>query len=106
MHSPSQSLWSSDGEEVHTVTLDFLFIGIRTIAVLQCCRPAGSGAAELSVLCPLWCPSTACKIKISNDHIVTNDVEAIDQHPVTGFMQRACIKLFQKLNALKDLRPQ
>lgn len=23
MHSPSQSLWSSDGEEVHSVTLDF-----------------------------------------------------------------------------------
>lgn len=34
MHSPSQSLWSSDGEEVHSVTLDFLFIGIRTITVL------------------------------------------------------------------------
>lgn len=25
MHSPSQSLWSSDGEEVHSVTLDFYF---------------------------------------------------------------------------------
>lgn len=34
MHSPSQSLWSSDGQEVHSVTLDFLFIGIRTITVL------------------------------------------------------------------------
>lgn len=25
MHSPSQSLWSCDGEEVHSVTLEFLF---------------------------------------------------------------------------------
>lgn len=39
MHSPSQSMWSSDGEEVHSVTLDFLFIGIRTITVLWRCRP-------------------------------------------------------------------
>lgn len=34
MHSPSQSPWSSDGEEVHSVTLGFLLIGIRTITVL------------------------------------------------------------------------
>lgn len=46
MHSPSQSLWSSDGEEVHSVTLEFfffsfrlvLFIGIRTITVLLVLR--------------------------------------------------------------------
>lgn len=46
MHSPSQSLWSSDGEEVHSVTLGFffffvrllLFIGIRTITVLLMLR--------------------------------------------------------------------
>lgn len=34
MHSYSLSLWSSDREEVHSVTLGFLFIGIRTITVL------------------------------------------------------------------------
>lgn len=45
MHSPSQSLWSSDGEEVHSVTLEnffsrlLLFIGIgRTITVLLVLR--------------------------------------------------------------------
>lgn len=44
MHSPSQSLWSSDGEEVHSVTLEFFFvrlllsIGIRTITVLLVLR--------------------------------------------------------------------
>lgn len=39
MHSPSQSLWSSDGEEVHSVTLGFLFLGARTITALQRCGP-------------------------------------------------------------------
>lgn len=81
MHSLSQSLWSSDGEEVHSVTLDFLFIGIRTITVLQCCGPATSTkAAMLSVLLPLWCPSTAFKIQNLNHYFVTNYIEAIDQH--------------------------
>lgn len=39
MHSPSQSLWSSDGEEVHSVTLGFLFLGRRTITARQRCGP-------------------------------------------------------------------
>ena len=108
MHSPSQSLWSSDREEVHSVTLEFLFIGIRTITVLQCCGPAtGTQAARLSVLLPLWCPSTAFKIRILNHQFVTNDVEAIDQHliqPYTNWVN--CPKLFQKQNALKELMPQ
>lgn len=39
MHSPSQSLWSSDGEEVHSVTLGFLFLGTWTITALQRCGP-------------------------------------------------------------------
>lgn len=105
MHSPSQSLWSSDGEEVHSVTLDFLFIGIRTITVLQCCvGHTSTEAAMLSVLLLLWCRSTAFKIKILNHQFVTNDVEAMDQHlmqPCTKWVN--CPKLFQKQNALKVL---
>lgn len=106
MHSPSQSLWSSDGEEVHSVTLDFLFIGIRTITVLQCCGPATSTkAAMLSVLLPLWCPSTAFKIRILNHYFVTNDFEAIDQHLMQPCTKQVnCPKLFQKQTALKKLR--
>lgn len=107
MHSPSQSLWSSDGEEVHSVTLDFLFIGIRTITVLQCCGPVTSTeAAMLSVLLPLWCPSTAFKIKILNNWFVTNGVEAIDQHLMQPYTKRVnCLKLFLNQNALKELMP-
>lgn len=107
MHSTSQSLWSSDGEEVHSVTLDFLFIGIITITVLQCCGPATSTeAAMLSVLRPLWCPSTAFKIRILNHQFVTNDVEAIDQHLMKTYTKWVnCPKLFQKQNALKELMP-
>lgn len=106
MHSPSQSLWSSDGEEVHSVTLDFLFIGIRTITVLQCCGPATSTkAAMLSVLLSLSCPSTAFKIRILNHYFVTNDFEAIDQHLMQPCTKQVnCPKLFQKQTALKKLR--
>ncbi len=107
MHSPSQSLWSSDGEEVHSVTLDFLFIGIRTITVLQYCGPAtGTEATMLSVVLSLWCPSTAFKIKTLNNWFVTNEVEAIDQHLMQPYTKQVkCLKLFQKWNALKELMP-
>lgn len=55
MHSPSQSLWYSDGEEVHSVTLDFLFIELRTITVLWRCGPGTEGLKFLRPVSACLC---------------------------------------------------
>lgn len=108
MHSPSQSLWSSDRKEVHSVTLDFLFIGIRTITVLQCCGPAAAAprllrfACSLRLLPPLWCPSTP----FEKSTFQTISLSQMTLRQLSGILRRLVLYILSGLTALNYFKQQ